>query len=332
MTGEHDLIKRFFAPLCSCPDDFPAFGLLDDTALIPSCRGGDVLLTSDMLVADVHFFADDPPFDIAHKALAVNVSDIVAKGGLPDLYLLSLALPANLSSDWLEAFSSGLLQAQKRYDCELVGGDTVSTKGPLVISVTMLGDIEAGKMVRRNGAFPGDQVFVSGTIGDGTLGLLARSGELEKTGVKLPRQQHEHLLNRYLRPEPDLALSSLIYRYASASMDISDGLFGDFTKLCAASHVGGIIEAARVPLSDAAASVLAHQPDLLDNILTGGDDYEVLMTIRADRADKFEVEAENVTRIGLVVERVEGVKMLDSDGQPLELAQSAYDHFGDIES
>ena len=327
MTREHDLINRYFASLCSGPDEFPAFGLLDDTALFPAGGTDDQLLTSDMLVADVHFFAQDPPSSIARKALAVNVSDIVAKGGLPHSYTLSLALPTGTYADWLAAFASGLQEAQTLYDCALVGGDTVSTKGPLVISITLLGNISPGKMVRRKGAMPGDVLFVSGTIGDAALGLLLRHGDGRPEPGELP-ESHEHfLLERYLHPAPDTALAPLLAQYASAAMDISDGLAGDFGKLCVVSKVGGLIEAQRVPLSAAATSALAQKPQLLETVLTGGDDYQVLATVPVDKAEAFEKSAANVTRIGEILSVDEGIAIVGENGRPLDLPHGAFDHF-----
>ncbi len=327
MTKEHDLINRYFAPLCSAPDEAPAFGLLDDTGLLSAGCKDDQLLTSDMLVADVHFFANDPAKSIAHKALAVNVSDIIAKGGLPHSYLLSLALPKGVSSDWLEAFSSGLSKAQKIYDCELIGGDTVSTSGPLVISITLLGEVEKGKMVRRMGAMPGDQIYVSGTIGDAALGLLLRLVDDRLTRVDLAKAHKGFLLDSYLYPRPSLKLAPHLPQYASAAMDISDGLAGDFAKLCAASKVGGVIEAARVPLSDATTSALAQNPRLIQTVLTGGDDYQVLATVPADEADEFEAKAGNVTCIGEILPLEKSLAILDRNGTPFDLPHGAFDHF-----
>ncbi len=331
MTKEHDLINRYFAPLCSPSEAAPAFGLLDDTAILPPTKDHQLLVTTDALVAGVHFFADDPAHSIAHKALAVNVSDIVAKGGHPDSYVLTIALPKNIEPNWLQEFASGLGDAQSEYGCQLIGGDTVATSGPLMISITLLGKVTTGKMVRRKGARPGDVVFVSGTIGDAALGLLLRTNGELLAKTTLTSRQVEHLRERYLQPQPRVELAANVATYASAALDVSDGLVGDFSKLCAASHVGGTIEAARVPLSDAAISALAQEPDLLETILTGGDDYEVLAVVPAALAEKFEQEAVNVMRIGLIGERQDSIKVLDADGQPLELAQSAYDHFGDIE-
>ena len=327
MTKEHDLINRYFAPLCSKSDAAPAFGLLDDTALLTPTKDQQLLVTTDALVAGVHFFHDDLPGSIAHKALAVNVSDIVAKGGHPDSYLLTIALPKNIEPKWLQEFAGGLGEAQSAFGCQLIGGDTVATSGPLMISITLLGKVSTGKMVRRKGARPGDMVFVSGTIGDAALGLLLRENGERIAKAALEEAHNAHLLERYLHPRPRIELAPAIKAYASAAMDISDGLVGDFGKLCAASNVGGIIESARVPLSDAASSTLAQQPDLLETILSGGDDYEVLLTSPADQADKFEQGAQNVTRIGEITDQKEGIRILDADGRSLDMAHGAYDHF-----
>ncbi len=331
MTREHDLIKRCFAPLCSRPDDAPAFGLLDDTALLPAGRSMDQLLTSDMLVADRHFFAHDPAAAIARKALAVNVYDIVAKGGAPRSYLLSIALPAGLPADWLQQFADGLAKAQKQYGCELIGGDTVATDGPLVISITLLGEVPSGAMVRRNGARAGDRLYVSGAIGDAALGLLLRREDAKIAGLELSDAQRSHLLNAYLYPAPSVGLAPALLRHASAAMDVSDGLLGDAQKLFAVSECGARIETGQVPLSDAATRLLAQNPDLLDTVLTGGDDYRVLATVPADRVAEFEAEAPQMVCIGAIVPTKEGVTVLDASGKPLDpaldLAHGAYDHF-----
>lgn len=327
MTKEHDLINRYFAPLCSNEDEAPAFGLLDDTALLHSKTSGDLLITSDALVADVHFFANDPAAAIAHKALAVNVSDIVAKGGHPTHYLLTLALPTDLDGDWLSEFSNGLAKAQKLYDCQLVGGDTVSTSGPLMISITLLGDLVADKMVRRSGAAAGDHVFVSGTIGDAALGLLLRLNDEKLASVDLSEEYRSHLLEGYLLPAPSCELAPLVANYASAAMDISDGLAGDFAKLCAASKVGGVINTKLVPLSDAATNALAQSSKLLENVITGGDDYQLLVTVPASKADEFQRSTSKMTRIGEIVPADEGVVVLGADGKPFDLAHGAFDHF-----
>ena len=329
MTFEHDLINRYFAPLCSTVGEAPAFGLLDDTALLQPAKGRDILLTTDALVAGVHFFPKDPPASIARKALGVNVSDIVAKGGLPRNYLLSIALPKQLSEDWLAEFAKGLHEAQRFWQCELIGGDTVSTSGPLTLSITLVGDVEEGCMVRRKGAVPGDIVFVSNNIGDAALGLLLRLGDERMSELDLSKEHAGFLRHRYLYPAPDIKLAPLVGEFASAAMDISDGLMGDCAKLCVVSNVGALIEAAKNPAQRCSGKRLAQVPDLLETVLTGGDDYEVLLTVPALSANEFEKDAENVTRIGIIVAHDEGVKVLDEHGQPLDLPHRAFDHFGD---
>ena len=327
MTREHELIRRYFAPLCSASGDFPAFGLLDDVALWPAGGVDDQLLTSDMLVADTHFFSDDPAASIARKALAVIVSDIVAKGGLPHSYLLSLALPGNVSPDWLQAFAGGLHEAQRQYGCQLIGGDTVSTKGPLVISLTLLGEVAPGQMVRRSGAAPGDNIYVSGTIGDAALGLLLRLKDKCLDGLKLSPRHRTFLRNAYLHPSPCIKLAPVLTRYASAAMDVSDGLSGDLQKLCTASNVGARVDVARVPLSGAATSALAQRPELLETVLAGGDDYRVLLTAPACRDAAVRKGAAQLVRIGEVVAARDGIVLHDADGRRINHFPCSYDHF-----
>jgi len=329
MTKEHDLINRYFAPLCSGPDEAPAFGLRDDTALLVDRSGDDLLITTDTLVASVHFFPDDSPASIAAKSLAVSVSDIIAKGGEPESYLLNLALPASVNETWLLVFSKALERAQKHFGCQLVGGDTVSTQGPLMVTITLAGKIARDKMVRRKGAGVGDLVFVCGPIGDGALGLMVRNIELKQRGVNLTSKQSMFLLDHYLSPQPRLELAPLIVKYASAAMDVSDGLAGDFEKLCEASGVGGQIKSSLVPLSDATKSALAQNPQLLKTILSGGDDYQVLCCVPDVKADEFEGKAKGVTRIGEIVALEEGVSVRDDQDKPLDLSHGAFDHFSD---
>ena len=197
--GEDDLIARYFAPLAG-----PAgLGLKDDAALLTPPPGRDLVLTTDALVAGVHFFADDPAGAIARKALRVNLSDLAAKGAAPLGFLLSLALPAGWTADWLEDFARGLGEDARAYDCPLLGGDTVKTPGPLTLSITALGSAPTGGMVARTGVRPGDRLYVSGTIGDAALGLRLRLGQ----GPLLSEARRLHLLDRYLLPRPRLALA-----------------------------------------------------------------------------------------------------------------------------
>lgn len=320
--GEFALIERYFRPLAG---DAGAFGLTDDAALYRQRPGDDLVVTTDMLAAGVHFFADDPPASIARKALRVNLSDLVAKGADPFGYLLSLALPANWTEAWLKQFAAGLAADQKDYGVTLLGGDTTRAAGGLTIAITALGRVPKGEMVLRSGALPGDAIFVSGTIGDGALGLRLRR---QKTK---PGRGARHLLDRYLHPQPRLALAAVVRRHAAAAMDVSDGLVGDLAHICEVSGVGAEIDAHLVPLSAAAKAALAAEPALLSLILNGGDDYEVLATVPAPAAQSFADDARRagvpVTRIGTIVSGRGRPVVRGADGKVVKLSASGHTHF-----
>ena len=249
--GEDDLIACYFAPLAG-----PAgLGLKDDVALLTPPSGRDLVLTTDALVGGVHFFADDPPAAIARKALRVNLSDLAAKGAAPLGFLLSLALPAGWTADWLEDFARGLGEDARAYDCPLLGGDTVKTPGPLTLSITALGSAATGRMAARTGVRSGDRLYVSGTIGDAALGLRLRLGQ----GPPLSEPHRLHLLDRYLLPRPRLALAPAMV-FAHGGMDVSDGLVGDLEKMLRVSGVSASVDLGRLPLSDAATAAIAADP------------------------------------------------------------------------
>ncbi len=305
-SAEDKLIARFFAPLASHPG---ALGLTDDAAFITPPPGHDLVLKTDAIIAGVHFFADDAAQTIASKALRVNLSDLAAKGAKPLGFLMSLALPKDVTDTWLANFAEGLRSDAVLFGCPLFGGDTDRTPGPLTVSIAMIGSVPQGAMVRRAGAKPGDRVFVTGTIGDATLGLAVRNGK----DFKLSDAQRQHLIARYLLPQPRNALAQAVRAHASAAMDVSDGLAGDFAKLCRVSQVGATIEAAAVPLSEAARAVIAGDPAMLETALTGGDDYEIVCTVPPAKADGFRAAAAAakvpVTEIG-AIEAGEGARFL----------------------
>jgi thiamine-monophosphate kinase len=323
LSAEDKLIQRFFAPLASHPG---ALGLSDDAAFITPPPGCDLVLKTDAIIGGVHFFAEDAAQTVAAKALRVNLSDLAAKGAKPLGFLLSLALPAGTSDAWLANFAEGLRSDAVLYGCPLFGGDTDRTPGPITVSIAMVGSVPQGTMVRRAGAKPGDRVFVTGTIGDAALGLAVRKGR----DFGLSEPQRQHLLARYLLPQPRNALAEAVRTNASAAMDVSDGLAGDFAKLCRASQVGASIEAARVPLSEAARAVIAAEPAMLETALTGGDDYEIVCTVPGARADSFRAAAlaakVAVSEIG-AMERGEGARFLDTGGTPLTFKRASYSHF-----
>lgn len=326
--GEFDLIKRYFAPLARDPG---SAGLTDDAAVLSPCPGYDLVLTKDVLAADIHFFADDAPEAIAAKALRVNLSDLAAKGATARGYLLGLALPANWSVDWLERFCNGLAADQAAYGVQLLGGDTIRSGNGLQVSITAIGEVPAGGAIRRAGVAPGDVVFVSGTIGDAAAGLKARLDPEFCKSHGLCVEEEKHILARYLLPRPRLRLAPLIARYASASMDVSDGLFADSFHLAKASGADLEIDIDRIPISPALVRMKAEAPDEVLACLDGGDDYEILCAVPADRADAFAAEAADVDcplqRIGLAHPGTGEVRLI-SDGCVVSLpGKGGFRHF-----
>lgn len=329
--SEDELIARYFAPLAG-PG---GLSLRDDAAVLTPPPGRDLVLTVDALVAGVHFVPDDPPDSIAAKALGVNLSDLAAKGAEPLGFLLALALPDGWDEPWLAAFAAGLGEAAAASGCPLLGGDTVRAGGPLTVSITALGSVPVGRMVRRTTARAGDLLGVTGTIGDAALGLAltvpdpagCRPGWAEGLGAA----DRAFLVDRYRRPQPRLGLAPALRELANAAMDVSDGLAGDAAKMLRASGVTGTIDLDRLPLSRAARAALAADPTLLDRIAGGGDDYEILFTLPPERWDAMEREAAAlglaVTAIGAVQEGT-GPLSLQLDGAARTLARPSYQHFG----
>jgi thiamine-monophosphate kinase len=326
MSAEERLIARHFRPLAT---DAGALGLSDDAAILTPPAGCDLVLTTDGVIAGVHFFPDDPPETIGRKALRMNLSDLAAKGARPVGFLMSLALAAGVDEKWLAAFAAALGADAQHYGCPLLGGDTDRTPGPLSISIAAFGAVPRGKMVRRSSAKAGDSIMVSGTIGDAALGVRLRRDRGLAARWGLPARLDVKLQQRYLLPEPRNALAEAVRAHAAAAMDVSDGLAGDLAKLCRASSVAAEIDVARVPLSEAARAALARDPSLIETILTGGDDYEIVATLAADRVAPFAAAAVRagvaVAAIGRVVTG-EGARFL-SNGEALTFAQSSFSHF-----
>jgi len=328
--SEQDLIARYFAPLAG-PG---GLGLLDDAALLAPPPGTELVLTADALVAGVHFFAEDPPEKIAWKALAVNLSDLAAKGADPLGFLLTLALPGDWTPDWLAAFSRGLGEMATLSNCPLLGGDTVATPGPLTLSITALGSVPAGKLVRRTTARPGDALYVSGTIGDAALGLALRKSQLmgkQKPGwaQNLSHERCEALVDRYLSPRPRKTLISALRACASAAMDVSDGLIGDLRAMMRVSGATAQVDLRQIPLSAAASAAFHADPELLDRILCGGDDYEILCAVPMEAAARFEALAQGVTlsRIGAVAGPEAKEIFIGFNGQPRAFERDRFSHF-----
>jgi thiamine-monophosphate kinase len=325
-SGEDSLIARYFRPLATDPG---AFDLTDDAAILKS-SADELVVTTDAIVEGVHFLANDPPDTIARKALRVNLSDLAAKGAAPAGFVLTLAL-RDANDAWLAPFAHALGEDAARFQCPLLGGDTVSTPGPLMISITAFGRVLPGRMIRRAGAEPGDRVVVSGTIGDAALGLDILKGGAVAAALAGDDAVKEMLIGRYRIPQPRTALAQAVRDHARAAMDVSDGLAGDLAKLCTASGVSATIDAASIPLSDAAQALLMKGVVEIESIVSGGDDYEILCTIPEHRFDAFEQAARlagvPVTSIGTVIAGPSAPAFLDGEGNAIPLKRRSYSHF-----
>jgi len=327
-SGEDSLIARYFKPLATDPG---AFGLVDDAAVLKA-GDEDIVVTTDAIVEGVHFLPDDPPDTVARKALRVNLSDLAAKGATVAGFVLTLALH-RADDAWLSAFARGLGDDARTFHCPLLGGDTVSTPGPLTISITAFGRVPAGQMVPRTGARAGDLVMVTGTIGDAAVGLDILTGGPAATALANDAAARDTLIGRYRVPQPRNALAEAIRAYASAGMDVSDGLAGDLTKLCAASQVSAVIDVARIPISAAAQSVLANRAADIEAMISGGDDYEIVCTVPESRSESEMLLAAAaqagivLTAIGRVIAGSDAPRFLDDQGRELPLARRSYSHF-----
>ncbi len=325
--GEIAFIADYLAPLATHP---AALGLKDDAALLTGLPSTGLVITADASVAGVHFFEDDDPGDAAYKTLATNVSDLAAKAAKPIGYTLTLALAEAPSRAWAERFAAGLARAQSRFGIALLGGDTVRARGAWWMSITALGEASPRGMVPRGGAKPGDLLYVSGTLGDAALGLELRLGKAEFEPA-LSAENHNFLLKRYLHPEPRLALSQALAAHASASMDISDGLALDLSRMCSASKVSAEVAVSSIPLSAAARAALMASAASMSLILSGGDDYEILCAVPADHAAAFEAASNEagvpVTRIGVVKAGHCGPNFIQADGTSMQLSVKGFEHF-----
>jgi thiamine-monophosphate kinase len=321
--AEFALIARHFRPLADAAPG--ALALSDDAALLEPPPGRVLVLAADAMVAGVHFLPDDPPETIGRKLLRVNLSDLAAMGASPLGYLMTTALAPGTGDAWLAAFSAGLAEDQAIWRCFLLGGDTVSSPGPVTLSLTIIGSVAPGAALRRNGARAGDALWVSGTIGDGALGLLALTGKLPR----LAPASREALAARYRMPEPRLALGAALAGLATACMDVSDGLVQDVGHLARGAGLAAVIEAEAVPLSPPAREAAAGDPAMLAKCLSGGDDYELVFAAPADATQRVEAAA---LRAGVPVARIgafrpgEGVQVTGPDGATMRLARGGWSH------
>ena len=319
--GEFDLIARFFAPLSAKMPG--AFGLRDDVALVDVSDGCQLVAKTDAIIAGVHFRPEDPPEDVARKALRVNLSDLAAKGARPLGFLQAIALNDSIDDAYLERYASGLAADVTQFAVPLLGGDTTAGPGPFTIAIAALGEVPRGTATLRSGAKPGDLLFVSGTIGDAALGLACLDGRLAP-----PAREHAMLTARYFLPQPRLGLGQALRGLASAGLDISDGLIADAGHLAAASAVAIEIDRDRIPLSDGARAAVLKDPEWWQSVLGGGDDYELLLAISPGRAEEALAAA---SRTGAVLAQIgrltagTGVTVLAA-GTPMNVVTPGYIH------
>jgi len=316
MEGEFEFIARRLRPLATAPG---ALGLADDAALLDPRPGMQLVLTKDAMVAGVHFLEGDPASQIAQKLLRVNLSDLAAMGAAPVGYLLALARPRNIEDDWLAAFCAGLAADNAEFDVSVLGGDTVSTPGPLTLSLTAVGELPKGEALLRGGARSGDDIWVSGTVGDAALGLAVVQGALE-----VAEPLRARLIERYRLPRPRVALGQALRGLAHAAIDISDGLLADLGHIGETSNLGAEIRADLLPLS------AADLPGVRDAALSGGDDYELLFTAPPSQRDAIEGLGKKLglplTRIGQM-QVASGIRVHDATGAEVHPQRSGWQHF-----
>ncbi len=319
LPAEFGLIARHFRPLAG----EGSLGLADDAAVFVPPAGRALVVAADAMVAGVHFLPDDPADSVGRKLLRVNLSDLAAMGAAPFAYLMTVSAPGGTPDAWFAGFAEGLAGDQAEFGVRLLGGDTTSTPGPMTLSLTVLGSVVPGCAVLRSGARAGDGVWVSGTIGDGALGLDALQGRVGDVGG--------FLAGRYRVPEPRVGLGGRLFGVASAAMDVSDGLVQDLGHLCRASGVGAVLDAGLVPLSGAGRAAVEAMGGRagMERVLGGGDDYELLLAVPGGREAAL-LEAAGacgvaVTRVGRF-EAGEGVRVV-MEGEAVALARGGWSHF-----
>ncbi|MBO20958.1 MAG: thiamine-phosphate kinase [Rhodospirillaceae bacterium] len=325
---EFELIRRHFAPLSE--GEPGAMALRDDAAVLRPEPGMEFVISADSIVAGVHFPDTTCPDDIARRALRVNLSDIAAKGARPRAYTLALMLPDDTNEDWLSAFAGALAAEQDAFGIFLVGGDTTRTPGPLTITVNIFGQVTENKIITRSGGAVGDDIYVTGCIGDAALGLAVATGCLHAEDPS----DAAALAARFFGPDPRVGVGSSLVGVASAAADVSDGLVADLAHICAASGLAAEIIQDLVPLSDAAERVVTDNQLLQTWLLTGGDDYEIVFSAPFAARDTVSLiaakTAVRITRVGRLIPPVPGgstVIVRDANGDAVELGNGGYSHF-----
>ncbi|MCP4395071.1 MAG: thiamine-phosphate kinase [Alphaproteobacteria bacterium] len=328
---EFEIISKLFAPLSA---SYPgALGLKDDAGILKISEGCYSINTVDTLVSGIHFLPETDAAYVASKLVRVNMSDLAAMGAKPKGVLISISLPVNFDERWVTRFAQGLAKEMAEFSIVLIGGDTVTTTGPLTLSLTAIGEVAVTKELRRSDARVGDTIYVSGTIGDSALGLKVEKRKI----VGLDSEYAEYLSWRYNTPLPRVTLGQRLGDVANACVDISDGLCADIGHICTASRVGAIIDANAIPISPAASVVISQYPDLFSDVLSGGDDYELAFTVPQHKTSIVEYACKDmglpVTAIGKIVHKEDladyeyGVKVVDVNGEDITPQNLGYKHF-----
>ncbi|NKD84827.1 thiamine-phosphate kinase [Haematospirillum jordaniae] len=319
--SEFQIIADLFAPLArSCPG---AYGLLDDAAVVAVPAGRELVVTADALVSGVHFLPDDPSGCIARKVLRVNLSDLAAMGADPYGFLLTCAFPVDTPDSWLVDFARGLADDVALFGIPLLGGDTVATPGPASFTVTAMGTVASGKALRRGSAMPGDLIVVTGTIGDGALGLIAAQGEV---GLCCDQVGKDFLVDRYCIPRPRLSVPAALSGGIRAAMDISDGLVQDLGHMCQLSGLRADIALADIPLSGPVHCCVTSNSSLYEAVMAGGDDYELLMAIDPAFDLPSEVDGVPLSVIGRFTEG-NGCHVMGISGGTWQPKKTGFKHF-----
>lgn len=327
--GEFELISRILAPLTS---GYPgSFNLTDDAAVLAIKEGREVVVTSDTVIEGVHFLPEDPPDRVGAKVLAVNLSDLAAMGAKPYAYTLAAAFSSGITRFWIERFAAGLKEFQQLHQIHLIGGDTVSTPGPLTLTVTAFGLVETGKSIRRSTANIGDILYVTGNIGDAALGLQLAKNQIS---CDLPSNARTFLIERYQIPTPRINVGRSLHKYATSAIDISDGLIADIQHIAKQSNRRIIIHAPQLPVSAASRQLVEANPELMNFILGGGDDYELAFTAPPNAQSaisKLSVKTGvKITAIGDILEMNKSLSRLEIKGLKndfIDVSYSGYTHF-----
>jgi thiamine-monophosphate kinase len=316
-SPEFELIARHFTR----PARNAVLGVGDDCALVDVSNGMDLAVSTDTMVSGTHFFPDVDPETLGHKALAVNLSDMAAMGAMPYWAMLALTVP-DVNHEWLEKFAKGFFDLAEEFGVSLIGGDT--TRGPLTLTVTIMGEVPAGAAIRRNGAKPGNDIWVSGNLGDAALAVAHRRGLL-----KLTEGEYMEAVMRLYEPTPRVNLGQALRGLATSAIDISDGLLADLDHICTLSKIGATVEADRLPVSEIGAAHI-DAPAGLTAVVAGGDDYELCFTAPVNARESIEDLTDMLgiplTRIG-EIRKGRGVSLLGADGKPIAVDGRGFDHF-----